>query len=297
MDDRWLRSVEELLVREEEEDAPWDGGYADEALEDEYDYYELPADDPRRGTLTEVVLLEGEVIDVRRPPVQGSGYECAALELGHRRPKPRVERVVVHEPLPNEPMRQWLARVVGSEAALAGLDVMPLPGPEPLEVSQLPEDSRDLAVVVDEHLERAAEGWVVRDEALTASRRLLVIAAQAGMLRAWRDLPPEKVAATIVHCMAKANALVGNGAAFTVAHWLRDLGTSAAPHTRSLALAKVIGGRQWPHGRPPADAPEVYLLGDPQLLIGRFRRELIDFRDLADRWAAHETPTDAAESA
>src|SRR5699024_8739770 len=81
MDDRWLRSVEELLVREEEEDAPWDGGYADEALEDEYDHYELPADDPRRGTLTEVVLLEGEVIDVRRPPVQGSGYECAALEL------------------------------------------------------------------------------------------------------------------------------------------------------------------------------------------------------------------------
>lgn len=267
-----------------------EGRYSDEPYDDPcgggsgYDDDVMPADDPRRGTLTQVVLLEGRVIDVTHPPIQGSGYECAALELGHRRPQPppRVERVIVRES-PHEEMTEWLRRVVGGEQRLADLDTSPLPTSTALERESVEEAVRELAGAVDEQLMRAAAGWMVTDEMLTVCRRLLVKAAHVGMLRAWRDLEAEKIAATIVHCAAKANALTGTGAPFTVAHWLRDLGTASAPSSRSAGLARAVGGSQWPHGRTPAEAPDVYVLGDADLLISRFRRELLSYRDLTSR--------------
>lgn len=282
MEDRWLRSVEDLLMQEARySDEPYDDPGYDEPG---YDDYVLPVDDPRRGTLTQVVLLEGRVLDVTHPPIQGSGYECAALELGHQRPTPppRVERVVVRES-PREEMTSWLQRVVGGEQPLADLDASPLPTPTALTRAAVPQAVWELAGAVDEQLVRASAGWMVTDEMLTVCRRLLVKAADVGMLRVWRDLEPDKIAATIVHCAAKANALVGTGAPFTVAHWLRDLGSTSAPSSRSTGLAKAIGGSQWPHGRTPAEAPDVYVLGDADLLISRFRRELLAYRDLTSR--------------
>lgn len=292
MEDRWLRSVEDLLMREgRRPDGPfdgrvdegrWDDGFVDDAAGCEAD--DLPADDPRRGTLTQVVLLQGQVIDVTHPPVQGSGYECAALELRqlHPSPRPRVERVVVRES-PQEEMGRWLQRVVGGETLLAELDVEPLPLSTALTREDVPVQVWELASAVDEHLGRASVGWLVTDEMLTACRRLLVKAAHVGMLRLWRDLEPEKVAAAIVHCAAKANALTGAGAPFTVAHWLRDLGTTSAPASRSSSLARTLGGDQWPHGRSPSGVPDVCVLGDVDLLISRFRRELLAYRDLTSR--------------
>lgn len=234
------------------------------------------------GSLTEIVVIDGQVVDTRRRPVSGSGYECAALELDHLRGpvQPRVERVVVREE-PQEAMMHWLQRVVGGQAPLAGLDDHPLPLSEPLALDQLPAGSRERAGIIDEHLDLVGTPAMVGEELLTAYRRLIVQAAHAGMLHLWREVPPERVTAAIIHCVVKANALTGAGAPFRVADFTRGLGVPGAPTSRSRSLALAVGGSQWPHGRSPVEAPEVYVLGDVGLLVSRFRNELVTYRDLA----------------
>ncbi|UUZ45328.1 hypothetical protein LP422_03675 [Janibacter limosus] len=236
------------------------------------------------GELTQIVVLRGRVIDVTYEAVSGSGYECAAMEMEHLHPSPapRVERISVREP-PHEAMVDWLGRVVGGEEALDTPDARPLPASSPVEASSLPDPERELVLAIDEQLARAAAGWLLADEMLSACRNLLAAAVDADMLRIWRDLEPEKIAAVVVHCIAKANALVGSGAPFTVAHWLRDLGTTSAPSSRSTTLSKVIGGRQWSHGCAPSEVPDVYVLGDVRLLVSSFRRELLTYRALAGK--------------
>ncbi len=270
MTERWLYGVEGGLQGSLPpwETDPWEDGIAP------------PSRD--LGSLTEIVLIDGEVIDSRRRPVSGSGYECAALELEHLRPpaQPRVERVIVRED-PREAMVHWLQRVVGGELPLERLHDRPLPPSEPLDLDRLPAGSRDLARTIDEHLELVGTPTVVGEELLTAYRRLLVEAAFAGMLHLWRELPPERATAAIVHCVVKANGLTGVRAPFRVIDFTRGLGVPNAPTSRSSSLARAVGGTQWPHGRSPVHAPDVYVLGDTELLVSRFRNELVAYRDLA----------------
>ncbi|WP_156466312.1 hypothetical protein [Janibacter sp. Soil728] len=259
--------------------------YVEHETHDEDDGYDQQAARGGLGELTEIVVIDGHVVESCRRPISGSGYECAALELDHlrgRAPAPIVQRVEVRVP-PHEAMLDWLTRVVGGERPLAELDAQPLPASSPVDVGGFPDQERELAQAVDEQLARASAGWLVTDEVLTACRRLLTAAATAGTLRLWRDLEPAKVAAVVVHCIVKANGLAGAGAPFTVAHWLRDLGTTQAPSSRSATLATTIGGSRWAHGQTPTEVPDVYVLGDAGMLVSRFRRELMDYRDLAVR--------------
>lgn len=248
------------------------------------------------GTLTEIVLIDGQVVDSRRRPVSGSGYECAALELEYSHPQtqPRVERVIVRED-PSEAMVHWLQRVVGGEGPLAALHDDPLPASEPLEVDRLPASARDLACTLDEHLELVGTPTVVGGELLTAYRRLLVEASHAGILHLWREVAPERITAAIIHCVVKANALTGSGAPFRVGDFTRGLGVPHVPTARSSSLARAVGGSQWPHGRSPVHAPDVYVLGDADLLVSRFRNELLTYRDLA--LAAAKAAAESAEEA
>lgn len=242
--------------------------------------------DPRRGSLTEIVLLEGRVLDVRHPPVQGSGYECAALELAHLRPLPPQPRpVVVREP-PQEQMLEWLTRVAGSEEALDALDGRPLPTGEALDLSGVPERLHERLRRIDERLVLAGGHVILGPELLTACRRLLVRAVESGHVQHWRTQAPEQVAATVVHCSAKANALIGTSAPFRVTQVLEQIGVRGTPGARSRSLAEALGGSSWPHGRRPQEAPDVFVVGDPALLLGRFRRELVIYRDVARTLAA-----------
>ncbi|NYF97769.1 hypothetical protein [Janibacter cremeus] len=277
MGERWLYGVDGGLLEPEDEWGrdPWLDGVPTSR--------DVGRAAGAPGTLTEIVLIDGHVVDSVSRPVSGSGYECAALEVAHLRepvPPPRVERVIVREE-PQEEMLHWLERVVGGAEVLAVLDDDPLPLAEPLELDLLPLGSRDLASAVDEHLDLVDPAPILAGQLLTAYRRLLATAAHEGMLHLWRDVPPERTAAAIIHCVIKANALSGAGAPFGVATFLRGLGVGSPPTSRSRSLALVIGGTQWPHGRSPSQAPEVYVLGDTGLLVSRFRNELITYRDLA----------------
>lgn len=280
MAERWLYGVEggreDLLALGEPD--PWTGG--------------VPSSRDL-GMLTEIVVIDGQVVDSRRRPVSGSGYECAALELDQRGPvAPRVERVVVREE-PWEAMLHWLGRVVGGPDELDRLDAQPLPSDEELDLSGLSGTLVELVTVVDELVSSAGPPPVLGGELRTAYRRLLVRAAHSGMLRVWREVAPERLAATIIHCVVKANALTGSGAPFRVRDFISGLGVQQAPYDRSRSLALSLAGSGWPHGRRPSGAPDVFVLGDAGLLVSRFRHDLLTYRDLARR--AEATAPDAAD--
>lgn len=292
MGERWLYGVDGGLLDQPEEYVgdPWIDGLSPRARGG------ADRGAGGLGMLTEVVLIDGQVVDSVSRPVSGSGYECAALELAGRRPaepEPRVERVVVREE-PQEQMLHWLERVVGGPGELAVLDDDPLPLGEPLDLTRLPLSARELAQKVDEHFDLVEPPPILAGQLLTAYRRLLTAAAEQGLLHLWRDVPPEKVAATIIHGIVKANALTGAGAPFSYGAFVRGLGEPTAPSARSRSLALLVGGSQWPHGRSPSNAPGVYVLGDVRFLVSRFRNELLTYRDLARRAEAAEAADRAA---
>ena len=296
MGERWLRAVE-----------AYDGGEEDCSCEDciasiinglpaphlGHDGWEPGPGGGAPGDLTEIVLIDGHLVDVRRRAVQGSGYECAAYELEGRgllRGPRVVERPVPVREEPHEAMLDWLGRVVGGADALASLDTTPLPTDEDLDLGAVPGHLRERVQIIDEHVQAAYGHLLLGPELLTASRRLLVRAAGAKVLDAWREVEDSWVAAAVLHCVIKANALAGTGRGFAVKTLLEGVADRAVPTDRSGRLAELVGGPQWPHGRTPAEAPSVYVLGDASLLLSSFRRSLVVYRDLAGR-----LETDAAK--
>ena len=240
------------------------------------------------GELTEVVLIDGNLVDVRRRPVQGSGYECAAYELeakGLLRGPRVVERPYPVREAPHEAMLDWLTRVVGGEEALKALDEAPLPAGEELELSGVPGWAREQARVIDEHVQGAFGHQLVGPELLTACRRLLVRAAGLGAFETWRQAEPEKVAAGLIQCIAKANDLSWQSTGFSVRSLIHGTGAKGYASDQSRRLASLVGGSGWPHGRRPVEAPDVYVLGDAGLLLSRFRRDLMSYREVAHRVA------------
>lgn len=295
MGERWLRSVE-----------AYDGGEEDCSCEDciasIINGFPPPHPGPdgwgpgpgggAPGDLTEIVLIDGHLVDVRRRAVQGSGYECAAYELEGRgllRGPRVVERTVRVREEPHEAMLDWLARVVGGEEELAALDDLPLPGDEELELSGIPGWAREQARVIDEHVQGAFGHQLVGPELLTACRRLLVRAAGVAAFETWRHTEPEKVAAGLLQCVAKANDLSWQSTGFSVRSLIHGTGAKGYASEQSRRLASLVGGSGWPHGRRPTEAPDVYVLGDARLLLSRFRRDLLTYRQLALRVAGGGT--------
>ncbi len=289
MGDRWLRAVEACGGGEGEcacDDCVAAIINGDPVPHGGREEWRWEGDGGAPGELTEIVLIDGNLVDVRRRPVQGSGYECAAYELegGGLLRGPRViERPYPVREAPHEAMLDWLARVVGGEQALAQLDTEPLPADEELNLTLVPGWARPRARLVDEHVQSAFGHQLVGPELLTACRRLLVRAAVEGAFETRREAGTEKIAAGLVQCIARANDLTGHG--FAVGSLIRGTGAKGYASDQARRLASLVGGARWPHGRPPQEAPDVYVLGDVGLLLSRFRRDLLQYRSLAERVA------------
>lgn len=196
-----------------------------------------------------------------------------------------VERPYPVREAPHEAMLDWLTRVVGGEEALKALDEAPLPAGEELDLSGVPGWAREQARVIDEHVQGAFGHQLVGPELLTACRRLLVRAAGLGAFETWRQAEPEKVAAGLIQCIAKANDLSWQSTGFSVRSLIHGTGAKGYASDQSRRLASLVGGSGWPHGRRPVEAPDVYVLGDAGLLLSRFRRDLMSYRELAHRVA------------
>lgn len=66
------------------------------------------------GEYTQIVVMDGRVIDVRTHQAGGSEYECAALELGRGRPAVPVAPPSPPAPAKHEQILSWLSLVVCS---------------------------------------------------------------------------------------------------------------------------------------------------------------------------------------
>ncbi|MDF2144533.1 hypothetical protein [Knoellia sp. p5-6-4] len=262
------------------------GGDYDDRYDAEYDdscdEYGRRVGTSTLGRMTVLVMMDDQVVDVMQRSVQGSGYECAALELGRGRPEP----VEVAPPPPEPPRHErelgWLARLVGSHEALDELSVDPLPGDEPLELSPVPDRCRERVQVISEQVDDVA-ARLFDDEVRTACRRLLVraVAAEPGLLR--EPSRDEVVPAAVLWAVGKANDLLGPGRVMPVSAITALCGLKSTPTERGRAFAHAVAGpRGVRFGRHGYGAnPDVLELGSADLLVSRFRRQLVGLRDLA----------------
>jgi hypothetical protein len=272
MGDQYLHNVVSMNQRGDRFDAleePWDD-------EDDFPGEEAFRYDDDLGLLTIQVFAGGDLLDTIRRPVEGSGYECAVLELRHPKrrapaPRPRHERELA-----------WLARVVGSTAALDALGIDPLPD-EPLDAARVRKDLQARVAAIGARCDQVAD-QLHDPELRTACRRLLVRAVAAEpelLLRSDRD---DTAAGAVLLAVAKGNDLVGAGRAIpaTVLTHLSGLRSSPADRARSFAHA-VAGpeGTGFERHDGNRGEPDVLVLGSPDLLLGRFRATLVRLRGLA----------------
>jgi len=237
------------------------------------------------GDLTTVVLIDGHVVDTVRRPVEGSGYECAALELGRGAPPPAPRVVEVPAQPRHEVERTWLRSRVGGAEELERLDAEPLPD-EPLDTSGVPTDLVVRVVAIARQVDGVAEG-LFGTELRTACRRLLVraiVAEPSLLLGSDRD---DIAAGAVVHAVAKANNMVGPGCAVTATVLYQWAGLKSSPQDRARRFAHAVSGPEplFPAGRGLErlfTTRDAWNLGSADLLTSRFRRHLIRLRDLAD---------------
>ncbi|MEO7070314.1 MAG: hypothetical protein ABI131_07460 [Nostocoides sp.] len=236
------------------------------------------------GMLTEVIFVEGQLVDTRRRPVQGSGYEYVARELvSARRPPPTVTYVQTPAPPHHEPMLRWLDRVVGGRDALLALDDTPLP---PSDLDPVPFRSVDLPrlVDIDGHIGRALDRLVAGSLAIelqTATRRLMVGLLTADHRYLERSDRDDLIAGGLLMAVVRASHLVGADRPLLGRTVTEALGLTSPPTARTSSIVTVVGGKAWWYDERPHRAPDVPVLGDPGLLVSSFRRELITARDLA----------------
>jgi hypothetical protein len=227
--------------------------------------------------LTQVVVIGDRVVDGVRRSALGSEYECAALEIDDERRRHRVPPPPP-EPAGHEKQLDWLARIVGGADVLESLGTDPLPA-EPLDVSSVSGHLRDRVAALDARVTEVVPR-LLGDEALTAARRLLVraVATEPGVLtRSDRD---DVAAGAVVWAVGRGNDLVGSNRPVRSTAVSEAVGLRSSPAQRGEAFARAAGGGSvapWWYHRVE---PDVVALGDPGLLLSRFRRRLVSLRDL-----------------
>lgn len=232
------------------------------------------------GDLLELVVIDDTVVLSHQRPVEGSGYEGLARELG--RGRPAVPPTPPQPPMPphHEEVLTWLALLVGGQGQLESLASTPLPRSEELDLERLASRHQERVASIDAELTRVAD-LVFGPEVLTAARRLLVrtLLAQPSFLKG--PAADEVLACATLTAVAKANDLVGQGRVVPVSLIRTLFNLRSAPNERVQAMARAVA----PHNglltgwrRPVLD---VTVLGSPDFLVGTFREAVITARDAA----------------
>lgn len=250
----------------------------------------------RPGELTQVVLIGDQIVDVVRRPVSGSGYECAALELEDRGRGRAEAPPAPPEPPGHERQLVWLARIVGGDEVLMALDTEPL-RLAPLDVDAVPERLHQRVRGVGERL----DAWVpplLGEEALAAARLVLTrsVAAEPALLtRSDRD---DTAAGAVIYAVAKGNDLSGPGRPVRTSVLQSVCGLRSTPTDRARSFVHAVSGGSTTRGWGAwlySGQPEVLPLGSPDLLLARFRRDLVRTRDhaleLRSRTPVRPTPS------
>ncbi|MFC7485668.1 hypothetical protein ACOCJ7_04010 [Knoellia sp. CPCC 206453] len=170
--------------------------------------------------------------------------------------------------------RAQLVETLGSEAAVDALDDVPLPD-EPLDLDGITGEARDRVLAIAVHLDRLIDEGpfdALGVEFRTACRRFLTGVARHDPDVVTRRSKDANTAAAIAWLLARANDLIGEPPSRLRAGELWSFfAVSSPPSTRAETLARTYtNGRT----RSTTDA-----LGDPALLVGRYRRRLLELRE------------------
>lgn len=243
-----------------------------------YDHVGGYADDHDLGRLTRITVIRDRVVDVERLPIEGSGFEAIARDLGAMRPPPPPEPPAFAKRL------AWLERVVGGPEALAALDDSPLVPDGPLDLDGLPGDTVDRLVRALDRVEEYASALFGREGAIVAGRVLLrSVAARPTLIGA--NTRDEILIGAVVLAAGKANNLVGPGRRVLHKELQAVCRLTTSPGNKARTVADLLTNGQvpWPWHWLLGDTPDVLVLGSPDLLVSDFRRILIRERDTALR--------------
>ncbi|MDO9454787.1 hypothetical protein [Nocardioides sp.] len=259
-------------------DTGHDGGHAGGRWYDD----PPPAGLPER--VTHLVLVDGRLVDLWHEPVEDSRWAHHARDLDRAVDQAldrALDRTQVaarppEAPLP-ERMLGWLGAVCGSVERLESLDDRPLDGEAPLPSTGDPAGRAHLA-------EAAA---LLDDVAHHFFDAETAVAFRRALVRFWDGDPRVRLrsaahlAAGVCWTVGKANDLLGPGGRCTQGSVCDRLGLGKAGMSspgqtvrRALSDYSLYSQRPW-------QAPDIELLGQPDLLLGATRGRLVRLRDQA----------------
>lgn len=218
-------------------------------------------DDEPHDRLHHLVFLDGVLIDCYATPVEGSGYECAALELAAQR------RRSAPEPRPPawEAELQALDRAVGGRAVLMGLT------DDPLEARGVPAICAEPSAQLD--------ALDLGTEFTTAVRNTLVHLAECCPRLV--DGSPEQVAAALSWVVARANDMTGAGGRLRQVDLCRAFRVKQFPSTLASQMTTELQ-RFLPEASGPFwGRPARHELGLPDALVVSVRHRIVQERDRA----------------
>lgn len=173
---------------------------------------------------------------------------------------------------PGPILRRHVIEVVGGEAALAALDVEPLPD-EALDLSRVPEDVRPTVLDVGAWIDRwfaespgAGRLGEVGTELRTACRRYLCAIAERDARVLRRKARTDTTAAAIVGTLGRANFLIGHPPAVVTHQEVHRWFGVSPPSQRAHSLREAFG-------RPPGSGGDI--LGDASLLTSDLRASIV----------------------
>lgn len=169
-------------------------------------------------------------------------------------------------------MHRMLVRAVGSEDALATLDDAPLPD-EPFDWSGIPGDVHDAVAQWLDLCDRCADALLDVEHRTVFRRFLARVAVVDPAIFRRRNASPTRGAAALVWAAGRANHSVGWDGSVAVKDLMAWFGLTGSVSQRAESLLRAIGADQEPG--PSTD------LGDPRLLVGRRRAEIVEGRG---RW-------------
>ena len=219
-----------------------------------------------RGRLSQLVFLDGRLVDAWSEDVRDSRYAALARELDEER-RPRVQV----PPPRHEQVLGWLDDLTGGRDALHALTAVAPPAPPLREVLDPVADEPWL--VVDELLVDLTETHLAAD-LVGPLRQCLCLLHDADRHLADRSTPA-RVAGGVVWVVGKANGELGPSGPVRQKDLALALGLSALDGQSVLGRVRRL---TWATSRPWC-VPDLLATGRPELLGPQIRSDLVRLRD------------------
>ena len=264
--------------------------------DDDWSKYDLPSwfDRPllrNNGRLTQLVFLDGRLVDSWTSDVEGTRYHELAREYDAEKRPPAPPAPPRHQQV-----LEWLDSLVGGRSALLAMEVDPGPVPDLREVLDPAGDEQWL--VVGELLDDLCESLLPSGLVGPLRHGLLLAREEDSALAATRGVA--RVAAGLAWLVGKANGALGAGGAVRHKDVAERLGLTGALNTDGQFLRSRVARPTWSVSETHAPwrwqqfTGQLLPVGRAELLEVRVREEVTRMRDDALAEQIGVLPTEVA---